>query len=857
MAVRRRTVAALLVLSVLAGAAGGYGALYLLFEGHLPWRFSLPWQQMESLLEGQVLTGTALEIALDSGSGRIDGEAALSVVHPGGDGSQVVLLLNPGLAVSAITCDADPVSWRRQGERLVVQLPSGTAACTLTVTYGGLMTPANGSLLALSPEAFLADRLQFWYPLDLKNFGDFSALLRIPDGWDAAWSGTLLEDMVADGSRTVRWKENRPVLAVGLAAGRFQKVSRVQGGVRCNVFGARVDAAAAEPWLAALGESYNYFRAMLGADGFGQVNLVVAAGAPGVSRLGGPVIVCPPGALKNADDVFAILARQVAQNWWGDTVSGRWFSSRPEAGEWLVSGMSEYCAWQALRSIKGRRAYLRHMEQLHYAPELPAPMKSFNLGQRLRPGQAGGGDLRYARGPYIASTIAQYIGRDAFERACRNFMAVHRYTTVSYAALIHEMTLASEKPLDELVRVWFDRTGAFDYAVSDVVVEGGRVHVTIQNKGDIPACVPMDLGLVTVDGYQVYLIEPGVQGDSVSFPLDGVFKRVVLDPEFSLGDMRRANNTWPPTQWPMALDVSRNGRIAMLSQTEWGDASARRLFVFSLADKAPEYGIQAAGGAPFGFHWDPDGQQLAVQGATPGVWRERKWNPGGAGAVFLGWDGGEPVYWSGGAIVSPPRLATAAPAVALPPPVPGLSAIQPKTGVMAYVTGTGLLVLWDARATKLLPVRDGLRPAGDLRWRGDRNALLYFDEGGAFVSLDLDSGAETALLQRNYHIGQSKISERGAHVAWVDPAGLLRAFTPDGGEPVYISLPGEVVDFAWEGEDALIAIVATVPRRLPMRFHADFTLWRIPATTWRGVQLPYDPVQFTAAASEMPVAGLE
>ena len=114
-----------------------------------------------------------------------------------------------------------------------------------------------------------------------------------------------------------------------------------------------------------------------------------------------------------------------------------------------------------------------------------------------------------------------------------------------------------------------------------------------------------------------------------------------------------------------------------------------------------------------------------------------------------------------------------------------------------------------------------------------------------------DAEALTTLLRRNYPIKQAKISEQGGRVAWVDPAGLLRAITPGAGEPIYISLPGEVVDFAWEGEDALVAIVAAIPRRLPMRFHADYMLWRIPATTWRGVQLPYNPVDFAKAASGM------
>lgn len=846
---RRYFIVAAILALVVCMVAGFRGARFFM-NADFPWRASLAWQAMEKLTGAQVITSTAVKLDIQPASGEVAGEATLVIGSPGGDGTQVVLLLNTGLDVDSITCEGQKLSYRRQEERILIQLPEGVRGGEVVVAYSGKIVSGNSSPLVMTENEYIADRLQFWYPVDLNSFSTLSVSAIVPEDFEVAWSGALLENQVQEGRRTVRWEESRPVLAAGFAAGRYQKISRVQGSIRCNIYGRQLDPARAEVWLAALGDSYNYFHTQLGSDGFNQLNLIVTDAFTGAAHLGGATILCTPQPLDNGDEAFVVLAHEVARNWWGDTVSGRWFSTRPEAGEWLLTGLSEYSAWQALRTLKGRRAYLRHQESLYCPPEIPGPMKAYNLERRLHSTDNLDERLFTVRGPYTAAMLAEYIGPDAFTRACKNFMSVHRYKTVSYAALIHEMTLASEKPLDELVRVWFDRPGVLDYAIASVTVDGPRVHVTVENKGDIPAYVPMELGLITEDGYQVQNIEPGVHGDTLTFPLSGVLKRVVLDPEFALADMRRTNNAWPPTQWPAGIAVSRSGRIALLSQTEWGMAGARRIDLFSPAGRAPEASMAITGPVPADLCWDPSGQSVLVrQGDSVGVWREGEWQvPGKPGAILLGMGSAGPVLWEDGAITTSGKSA-AMDGEKTPRPLAGYAALQSSTGRLAYVSEEHVLVVWDGATRALNVVRENVRPAGSLRWRGDTDGLIYFEEEGALVSDSPGSPEVTTLLHRNYPIKQARISDGGSRVAWVDPAGLLRAISPGAGEPVYISLPGEVIDFAWEGEDALIAIAATIPRRLPMRFHADYSLWRIPVSTWRGVQLPYEPVAFTQAAN--------
>ena len=165
-------------------------------------------------------------------------------------------------------------------------------------------------------------------------------------------------------------------------------------------------------------------------------------------------------------------------------------------------------------------------------------------------------------------------------------------------------------------------------------------------------------------------------------------------------------------------------------------------------------------------------------------------------------------------------------------------------GDVAYVDADGHLVWWEASSGRTTLLRENVYLAEALRWRSGQSELIYFERNGSLVILSIEDDPRSVLLRRNYQVSRSAISGKGRYVAWVDPAGLLRAVEPGSGDPVYISLPGEIVDFAWEGEEALIALVATIPRRLPMRYHAEYSLWRIPVSSWQGVRLPYDPGQF-------------
>ncbi len=831
---RAITFLSLLVMLFIGIAAGGL--LWRWTGGNVPWGSTLTWQQMEGFVETQVIAATDVVLDIRPAVQRLEGVATLTVAAPGGNGAEVAVLLNPGLALDSVTLNGEPLRYDRYRERIRVSLPPDQNTGALQFTYGGWPEAVNSSTHVANGDELLLDKLQCWYPIDLKNFASFSATLTVPEHWEVVWGGALKENQLSDGRRRVVWEETRPVLAVGLAAGAYERRARVQGSIRCAVYGKGLDEDVTDARLAALGDAYNALTTRLGTDHYEVINLVESPAVEATVHGGGSLIFTGTRALRDADHLFVDLARNVAANWWGDTVSGRWFSTRPEAGEWMVSCLSEFSAWQALRTVKGRRSYLRYIETQACPPQFDVPMKTFNLGQRLRPNGGFDGEALRVRGAFVAAVLSEYAGAEAFERASKNFMSVHRYTTVSFAAFLHELTLASEQPLEELVRVWFDRPGTFDYRVARVEEDAGRVHITVENMGDIPAYVPLKLGIITENGYHTESLTVGSSTTTVRVALDGPVRRVVLDPEFEVGDMRRANNCWPATEWPTAFVAGANGRIALMRQEEWGEAEPQTVSIFSRMDKSPEFQLVVGIDRPWSFEWDPAGLQLSfASDALQGSFQQGQWQmTEGPPHALKAWHGRELKTWNETALFGSPEGGEGK----------SLVAVEQDSGDAVIARANGHLVLLEGEGERATLLGEDIFPANDLGWRAGERALIYFEQGGDLVFLPLEGNLRTVLLHRNYAVTRSRVSPSAQYVAWVDPAGLLRAVDVVSTNPVYLSLPGEIVDFAWEGDAALLALVATIPRRLPMRYHADYSLWRIPVSTWQGTQLPYNPEQF-------------
>lgn len=114
-------------------------------------------------------------------------------------------------------------------------------------------------------------------------------------------------------------------------------------------------------------------------------------------------------------------------------------------------------------------------------------------------------DFTYQVYSYIRSAAAwyileQYMGREAFRNALKEFFEVWKYKHPTAYDLLALLETSSGKDLDWIYNTWFFGSGYADLGIEKVVREGDSLAITIVNHGGMP--VPVNISLLFDDGEQ-------------------------------------------------------------------------------------------------------------------------------------------------------------------------------------------------------------------------------------------------------------------------------------------------------------------------------------------------------------------
>ena len=840
-AIKTIAVVVIILAVVFAGAYAGFSRALL--RG-APWAVDLAIARVGRAMVGQRVMDTALEVELLPAERRLQGRVTLVVRSEHGPRRAFTFLLNPGLEVTRATVAGQDARLSRRWCGLTLTGPRTLAQdeeATIEIDYAG--TPAYRSLdpAWLIDDEVVLPMLSFWYPLDLRSFTRFQCTATVPEGMVVVAPGAASVQVPEQRRTQVTWREPRPVLGATLAAGRFEKITRRHGDVTCTVYYSKTHPLDGEALMDDLGRAHHSLSALLGPDGFASLSAVVSPNAARAFNGGNGIIVLDTKQPPDGADRFVAIARLVAQNWWGGTVTGRWLGSRAEAGAWLVEGLAEYSAWQALRARRGPDVYLRFLEARPCPPGPPNPLGSISLLDCFAPGSETRDFVR-VRGAQVAVMLEHMLGRDALLNGCRNFMRIHRHTPASAASLFQELELAGEIQLDEFARLWLDRTGALDYSLDEADFIDNKVRLTVSSPGDIPALMPVEIAFVGDKDVQFREFEPGA--GTFEFELGSPVSKVILDPHFTLPDAARGNNVWPRQLWPQAVVAGPNGDLALLAWSDWTSFATDSITILSAQrehsdriklaqplSSSPEWASDRNAltfrARPYSYLWTPD-SGLAVTNRLDALVDTAESHARSLRAALR--DPNSPRSRRRPAANSPWKT----------------SRVDENRGFMrkGCLTGSGREIIYSEKTTGewhgLFSIT-GYAPAGDFAWSARDVAAVFVDRSGKIMRVAPEQESPTVALELGYSVHDSSVSEDGAYVAWRDPAGRLRVALVDSPVPRYVDVPGEVIAYDWAGEDALFCITAEPPRGLPMLCHADYALWRVPADTLEPERLDFDP----------------
>ncbi|MCC6696907.1 MAG: hypothetical protein IT365_14850 [Candidatus Hydrogenedentes bacterium] len=769
-------------------------------------------------------------------------EVTLTVESTADSRDTFCFLLNQGLRIEEVAVDNERARWSRSGNLLRVTCTDEVAPgerATVHLQYGGVPDASAYEQGWIAQDGVCLPMLSLWLPLDLSSFFLFRCQATLPDDWVPVVAGDVQTMDTEDGRKTFAWEVKRPILGASFAAGNYAVQERTHGAVRCKLFmtdDAEVDTSSI---LDTVGSSYSYLRALYGSDGFDTMTILVDPRVSAPCNGCNSVVMLPETLPADSREQFTYLAREVARNWWGATVTGRWFPQQPEAATWLIDGFAEYSAWVALRGLKGRDAFLRFIETRQCPPSIDFPMKTISMPDRYQqaiPGTAADPGYRLVRQAYTVSVIHDRMGRQRFEGALANLLKIHRYTALSYAAILQEMELAGEVDLREFFRLWFERAGTFDYSVADVLQDGESLRVKLDNPGDIPFQGKVVIALVSGATVSTHEFDAGPDGGSFLVPVSSPVERVILDPEFRTPDMLRANNIWPRTRWPRNVSASPSGQLAIAAAEEWCEEGANLLA--TTADEAGSFlRVDLPGALAATPLWSRDGRLLLAVGESSFVWS----NETGVRAVEAsslmpaGWirDGllfasRQPPgsWWIVKVGERPVRVAACS-------TVPtALSARADKEyGRVAYIDSDRRVLVESLNAKDAKSIVLGRAANGNVAWTAASDAVVFMTESNELVRCPADGSPSESLLQLSHPVTHYEVASDATYVAWTSFDHRLRCCAISPPMPIEVPLPGEPVAFSWGNDDTLIVLAAETLPDLPLRCYGRNSLWRYtPAT---------------------------
>ena len=837
----RRGLGALFVTIILAGTAAYF------FDVNEFWRQTTSHTSLhdipssaDRLMARQTIHSTSVDVDISSAA-KVRIETVHTVTRDPAQDDAFHFLLNPGLKVSEVFLDNVSTPVEQNG--WLISIPSKRRAGTpgetrIRIVAEGLPILTAPSAGLVTTDRIVLSRQTLWYPQDLKSFVAFDCAVSVPSQWSVVAPASAEDMSEKDGRRRIFWTVEHPVLSAALMAGPYERQTRLQGSVSWSIYYPENDKPDTESYFRASGDAFNACTALWGGDDSKTMTMLLDGKLEGPCRGDNGLIAIAP--VRDVEgDHFLEVARLIARNWWGGMVTDPWLSGDGPA--WLSEGMPEYTAWLAYRNTAGFQRFLKSLEQMYFDPETLEPLKLTSLLDVAEWSENKQAHHR-VKGAYIARMLTEQLGQNTFVEGARNFLAIHKYRSAGYEGLRHEWELSGQTSLNEFFSIWFEKSGAYDYAVTYVRSEKDKLTLTIDCVGNLAALQPLEVGLIGPKGMELHDVDIGAKGGVVTLYPKNMMNSVVLDPLFSTPDMDRGNNVWPRRIWPKGVTAA-GGVAVWWGNRDWYEASPTLLSALhddgvtvdtiALPDPLVQRPVmQSNGSVRLAFLGDArTSQSLYVYGA------DHKFQvfPEPQMQQLLGWQADGTIVGMSQAGASPALVLGKENQTSTLLPVPerftsGLFAPRPLTAQAAFSCASGSpglrIINMDTGAEVFALSTEGTVLA--LQWTKDGRRLLFAAESGQIGSVTPESGVTEDLFAISYRPRQIAFSPGAEAVAWIDPANRLRYAHLDEQTLEYFGLSEEALDMAWLNENALLCLTKTELKDVPMLFHAEYTLWRVP-----------------------------
>ena len=171
---------------------------------------------------------------------------------------------------------------------------------------------------------------------------------------------------------------------------------------------------------------------------------------------------------KTKQDIFAVIAHEMAHQWFGDLVTMAWWDNL-WLNEGFASWMGSKCTdrfnpeWNEwLRRSVSRDPSRRIGFPKDVAMQADARSTTHSVQQPIKTeaeANSAFDEITYRKGQSIIRMLESFLGEEVFRDGIRKYIAAHKYSNTTTADLWEALTEVSGKPVGEIAPGWTEEPG--------------------------------------------------------------------------------------------------------------------------------------------------------------------------------------------------------------------------------------------------------------------------------------------------------------------------------------------------------------------------------------------------------------
>jgi tetratricopeptide (TPR) repeat protein len=464
----------------------------------------------------------------------------------------VVFELNGSLKIESIERDGKPLTGFVQdavgvgalGPSVRVDLGQVVPAnqpVTLRFRWSGALISPEGGPLAIKRLAYIGPEGSYlmyasrWFP-----FHDYAAdralsdiTLIVPTGLQVA--GTSDDPVVAqqgkDGSTRYHFLHRQPVLPGNFVAGQYVNNNLRFGNYEIQFYAKPGSESKISGYAELMGHVLEFYTKQYGAPGFGNRLVVAQIDDDSLDTYSGPGIIFLASKLFDSSRPIPEdkLAREVAYQWWGQTVGLKSFDDA-----WISQGLAEWSAFAFRESALTAGALdAAQREQQERALTFEQTASIARAPSALDDQSAAYQSIVFYKGSMVYRMLRETMGKDKFDRLLHSFVDQYRGKNASVDDLEKLASQVAGENLRYFFAQWVEGTGVPEFTVDYQIIRtrSGKFRTRGTVKQTIESLhMPVELMLRAEGDNQTTSVRLDSASEDFDFESNGQPIEVVVDP---------------------------------------------------------------------------------------------------------------------------------------------------------------------------------------------------------------------------------------------------------------------------------------------------------------------------------------